>query len=147
MRDWTTQSHVKWYCRYHVVWIPKYRKKVIFGKLRQRIGKILRALCEQYEIEVIEGHLRPDHVHMLVSIPPKYSVANAIGKLKGKSAIKIRRELLRVRKVAGLHFWARGYCVSTVGLDEKTVRDYIRHQETEEKKQLDLFGPEPEKRL
>ena len=147
MREWQSQSHVRWYCRYHVVWVPKYRKKVIFGKLRRQIGRLLRELCEQYEIGLVEGHLRPDHVHMLVSIPPKYSVSNAIGRLKGKSAIRIHRELLQqTRKLTGFHFWAKGYCVSTVGLNEHVVRNYIRHQESEEKKQLELFGQQESKK-
>ena len=112
----------------------------MFGRLRKEIGKILRVLCEQFDVELIEGHLLPDHVHMLVSIPPKYSVAFTIGKLKGKSAIRIHRDLLRERRTKGKHFWARGYCVSTVGLNEKTVRDYIRNQEQEDRRQGELFG-------
>jgi len=140
VREWRSQSHVKWYCTYHVVWTPKYRKKVLYGKLRKGVGKILRRLCEQYGIELVEGHLRPDHVHMCLSVPPKYSVANTIGKLKGKSAIQVHRHLLRrARNFTGYHFWARGYCVSTVGLDEQVVREYIRNQDAEERKQGDLF--------
>jgi putative transposase len=139
MREWETQSHVKWYCRYHIVIVPKYRKKSIYGALRKQIGPILRRLCEQNKIELVEGHVMPDHVHLLVSIPPKYSVANTVGFLKGKSAIRIHREHLgKPRQVTGLHFWARGYCVSTVGLDEQTIREYIRHQEEDEKRQEQL---------
>jgi putative transposase len=142
MREWETQSHVKWYCRYHVVIVPKYRKKVIYGGLRKKIGGILRRLCEQNKIEIIEGHAMPDDVHLCLSIPPKYSVAYTVGFLKGKSAIRIHREFLgRQRGMTGLHFWGRGYCVSTVGLDEKTVRDYIRHQEEEEKRAEQLALP------
>lgn len=116
MREWHNQSHVRWYCRYHIVIVPKYRQKAIFGTLRKDIGKILRELCDQMGIELVERHAMPDHVHLCLSIPPKYSVANAVGRLKGKSAIRIHREYLgRVRNFTGLHFWARGSCVSTVG--------------------------------
>ena len=144
MREWSSQSHVRWYCRYHIVFTPKYRKKVIFGELRRQIGAMLRKLCEQNKIELIEGHAMPDHMHILLAIPPKYSVANTVGFLKGKSAIRIHREFLgRRRNFTGFHFWAKGYCVSTVGLDEQTIRDYIKHQEEEEKRQeqLELLAP------
>ncbi len=135
MREWQQQSHVQWYCRYHIVIVPKYRQKAIFGALRQDIGKILRELCRQYGMELIEGHALPDHVHLCLSIPPKYSVANAVGRLKGKSAIGIHREYVGRRgNFTGLHFWAKGYCVSTVGLDEAMVRQYIRNQEHQERR-------------
>jgi putative transposase len=142
MREWQSQSHVKWYCKYHVVFTPKYRKRAIFGSLRKGIGKILRELCEQEKVELVEGHALLDHVHLCLSIPPKYSVANTIGFLKGKSAIRIHREYLgKKRNFTGVHFWARGYCVSTVGLDEEVIRAYIRNQEEEEKRQEQLeFG-------
>jgi len=142
MREWQSLSHVRWYCRYHVVFVPKYRKRAIFGNLRKAIGGILRQLCEQEGVELVEGHALADHVHLCLSIPPKYSVANTVGFLKGKSAIRIHREFLgRERQFTGFHFWARGYCVSTVGLDEKVIRDYIRNQEDVEKKQEQLaFG-------
>ncbi len=143
MREWQSQSHVRWYCRYHVVIVPKYRHKAIFGALRKGIGRILRELCDQYEIELVEGHAMPDHVHLCVGIPPKYSVANAVGRLKGKSAIRIHREYLnRTRNFTGMHFWSKGYCVSTVGLDEAIIRNYIRNQECQEKRveQLQLEG-------
>ena len=143
MREWQSQSHVKWYCRYHLVFIPKYRKRAIFGQLRRGIGKILRDLCEQSGVELVEGHAMADHVHLCLSIPPKYSVANTVGFLKGKSAIRIHREYLgKSRNFTGLHFWARGYCVSTIGLDEAVIRAYIRNQEKEERRQeqLDLGG-------
>jgi len=138
MHDWQSLSHVRWDCKYHVVFVPKYRKKRLYGKFRRHVGRILKRLCEQKSIETIEGHLMPDHVHMCLSIPPKYSVAHVIGFLKGKSAVLIHREALKVKRVASLHFWARGYCVSTVGLDEDTIRKYIREQEKHEKSQLDL---------
>lgn len=140
MREWQSLSHVRWYCRYHVVFVPKYRKRVIYGALRKSIGVILRQLCQQEGVEIIEGHAMPDHVHLCLSIPPKFSVANTVGFLKGKSAIRIHREHLgRERGFTGFHFWARGYCVSTVGLDEQIVREYIRNQESEEKRQEQLY--------
>ena len=129
MHDWESLSHVRWECKYHVIIIPKYRRKVFYGQLRRQIGTILRELCRQRGVEVLEGHSMPDHIHMCLSIPPKYSVAHTIGFLKGKSAVRIHRELLRERRMTGLHFWATGYCVSTVGLDEQTIRTYIREQE------------------
>ncbi len=139
MREWQSQSHARWYCRYHEVWVPKYRKRVVFGKLRRGVGKILRQLCEQHGVELVEGRALSDHVHMCLSIPPKFSVANTIGFLKGKSAIRIHREYLgKQRQFSGFHFWARGYCVSTVGLDEAVIRDYIQRQEEEELRQEDL---------
>ncbi len=138
MQDWQSLSHVRWDCKYHVVFIPKFRKKVMFGNRRKAIGLIMRQLCDQRGVELVEGHLMSDHVHMCLSIPPKLSVAHTIGFLKGKSAVRIHRELLKERRMSGLHFWAKGYCVSTVGLDEQTVRQYIRNQEKLEKQQEDL---------
>jgi putative transposase len=134
-RAWQDQSHVRWSCRYHIVIVPQYRQKAIFGTLRKDIGKILRELCEQMGIELVEGHAMPDHVHLCLRIPPKYSVANAVGRLKGKAAIRMHREYLgRRRNFTGLHFWARGYCVSTVGFEEAVIRQYIRNQEEQEKR-------------
>ena len=138
MHEWQSQAHVRWDCKYHVVIIPKYRRKVFFGKLRKQIGTILRELCRQRGIELVEGHAMPDHIHLCLSIPPKYSVAHAIGFLKGKSAVRIHRELLHERRMTGLHFWAAGYCVSTIGLDEARVRQYIREQEELENRQGEL---------
>ncbi|GBE07175.1 transposase IS200 like protein [bacterium BMS3Bbin11] len=136
MREWQRQAHVKHYCRYHVVFVPKYRKKSIYGVLRKDIGGIFRDLCRQNGVELVEGHAIGDHVHMLLMVPPKYSVSNTIGFLKGKSTIRIFREYLQVkRNFTGRHFWARGYCVSTVGLDEEMIRVYIKNQELEEKRQ------------
>ena len=146
MREWQSLSHVRWYCRYHLVFAPKYRKRSIFGELRKQIGGILRTLCQQEGVELVEGHALSDHVHLCLSIPPKFSVANTVGFLKGKSAIRIHREFLgRQRNFTGFHFWARGYCVSTVGLDEASIREYIRNQEEEEKRQeqLPLGGLQP----
>lgn len=138
MQEWQSQSHVRWDCKYHVVIIPKYRKKVIYGKLRRGIGRILRDLCDQRGIELVEGHSMVDHVHMCLGIPPKYSVANAVGFLKGKSAVRIHRELMNEKRVTGLNFWATGYCVSTVGYDEGAVRKYIREQEEQDRQQGEL---------
>jgi len=137
MKDWRSQAHVKWECLYHVVIIPKYRRKQLYGRMRKRIGEILRDLCTQKEVRLMEGNAMPDHIHMLLSIPPKYSVAFTMGYLKGKSAVRIHRELTKTKgTLFGRKFWARGYCVSTVGLDEGRIREYIREQEHLDK-QLD----------
>ena len=121
-----------------MVFVPKYRKKQLYGRIRKRVGNILHELCRQRGVELLEGNLRPDHVHMCLSVPPKFSIAFVIGFLKGKSAVRIHRGILQAKRVTGLHFWARGYCVSTVGLDESTIRKYIREQEELEKRQLEL---------
>jgi putative transposase len=135
MKDYQSLCHSRWDCRYHVVFIPKRRKKKIYGSLRRHLGKMFRDLAQQKESEVVEGHLKSDHVHMCLSIPPKYAVANVIGYLKGKSAIGIARNLMgKTRNFTGENFWARGYFVSTVGLDEDTVRQYIRDQEKEDER-------------
>jgi putative transposase len=138
MHEWESLSHVRWDCTYHVVIVPKYRRKVLYGKLRGKVGKILRELCGQKDVALVEGNAKPDHVHMCLRIPPKYSVAFTLGFLKGKSAVRIHRELLGERRMTGLHFWARGYCVSTVGLNAEEVRRYIREQEELEKNQGEL---------
>ncbi len=138
MHDWESLAHVRWECKYHVVSIPKYRRKVLYGQFRAKVGAILRELCRQRGIELLEGHSMPDHIHMCLSIPPKYSVAHTLGFLKGKSAVRIHRELLHERRMTGLSFWATGYCVSTVGLDEERIRQYIREQEKLETGQGDL---------
>jgi putative transposase len=136
MKDWQSQAHVKWECKYHVVIVPKYRKKVMYGKLRHQIGEVFRQLCRQKEIELLEGHAMVDHVHLLLSVPPRYSIAMTIGYLKGKSAIRIHRDYSKVRgTLFGRSFWSRGYCVSTVGFDEESVRRYIEEQEEHEKRQ------------
>jgi putative transposase len=139
MREWESQSHVRWYCRYHIVIVPKYRRKAIFGALRRELGPILQELCKRYAVELIEGHVMPDHVHMLLSIPPKFSVANIVGKLKGKSTILINQKYVKQRNFRGLHFWSRGYCVSTTGYDEQVIRNYIRNQEDTDKKEDQLL--------
>jgi putative transposase len=126
-------SHTKWECKYHVVFIPKMRRKALYGQLRQHLREVFRDLARQRESRIEEGHLMPDHVHMMISIPPKYSVSQVIGYIKGKSAIHIARVYgERRRNFVGQHFWARGYFVSTVGRDEAVVREYIRHQEAED---------------
>lgn len=134
MREYRSLAHTKWDCKYHVVFIPKYRKKVIYGDLRQYLGEILHELADHRESRIVEGHLMRDHVHMCISIPPKYAVSKVIGYLKGKSAIQIARQFgKRVRNFKGERFWARGYFVSTVGLDEQAVREYIRTQEVRDR--------------
>ena len=143
MEDRQSLSHTVWECKYHVVWIPKYRRKRIFGELRQYLGDVFRELARQKESQVLEGHLLPDHVHMLVAIPPKYAVSQVIGYIKGKSAIHIARNFSgRRQNFVGQHFWARGYYVSTVGGDENALREYIRKQEAEDRRldQLEMFG-------
>ena len=140
--DYETLNHSKWECKYPVVFIPKYRRKALFGQLRKHLGVVFRALAAQKESSVEEGHLMPDHVHMLMSIPPKYAVAHVVGFIKCKSAIHIARTFMdRKRNYVGQHFWARGYFVSTVGRDEATIRRYIREQESEDKRvdQLNLL--------
>ena len=128
-----TLSHTVWECKYHLVWVPKRRRKIVFGKLRREIGTILRRLCEYKGIELIEGKTCLDHVHMCLAIPPKYSVSTIMGYLKGKSAMIVFEKYSRLKKnFRGHHFWARGYYVSTVGLDEAKIRKYIQDQETNE---------------
>lgn len=142
MKDIGSLSHTKWECKYHGVFIPKYRKKALYYELRQHLGELFRDLAAQKECRIEEGHLMPDYVHMLISIPPKYSVSQVMGYIKGKSAINIARTYQGRRKnFAGQHFWARGYYVSTVGRDEALVRQYIRDQEKEDQRvdQLNFF--------
>jgi len=135
MSDYASLNHTKWECKYHVVFIPKCRRKVLYGRVRQELREILRELAKQKESEIIEGHLCPDHVHMMIRIPPKHSVSEVVGYIKGKSAIRVARDYMRrERNYKGYHFWARGYFVSTVGADEGVVRDYIRNQEENDRK-------------
>ena len=135
MQEYGTLNHTVWECKYHIVFIPKYRKKVLYGQIRRELGLVLRELARQKESEIEEGHLMVDHVHMLISIPPKYSVAQVMGYVKGKSAIHIARVYAgRRRSFVGQHFWARGYWVSTVGRDEGAVRRYIQEQEKEDQR-------------
>jgi putative transposase len=137
MQDYQNQSHVKYECKYHIVWCPKYRRKKLYGEIRKRFGEIIHDLCRQKGITVIEGHAQPDHVHLCLSIPPKYSVAMIVGFLKGKSAIRLNKEFSNNRSTSK-HFWIRGYFVSTVGLDLEVIRKYIRHQSVSDKRQLSL---------
>jgi len=142
MDEFESLNHTKWDCKYHVVFIPKYRRKALYGDLKRHLGPVFRQLAEQRESRVEEGHLMPDHVHMLLSIPPKYAVSQVVGYIKGKSAIHLARVYgERKRGFVGQSFWARGYFVSTVGRDETVIREYIRHQESEDQKleQLNLW--------
>ena len=133
MDDYESLSHTKWECKYHVVFIPKYRRKVLYGELRQHLGDMFRKLALQKESRIEEGHLMLDHVHMMISIPPKYAVSQVVGFIKGKSAIHLARTYgERKRNFVGQHFWARGYFVSTVVRDEAVIREYIRKQEAED---------------
>jgi putative transposase len=141
MQTYDSLKHTTWDCKYHVVFIPKCRRKVLYQGIRQELGTVFRSLAEQWECRVEEGHLMPDHVHMLMSVPPKYSVSNVMGFIKGKSAIHIARVYAgRRRNFVGQHFWARGYWVSTVGKNEAAVRQYIQNQEKEDQRleQLEL---------
>ena len=143
MDDIESLAHARWECKYHVVWIPKYRRKALYGELRKHLGPVLRELARQRECVVEEGHLNLDHIHMLLSIPPKYAVAQILGFLKGKSAIHIARTYLgRRQNFTGQHFGARGYYVSTVGRNEATIREYIKKQEAEDQRldQLEIFA-------
>jgi putative transposase len=127
-------SHSKWNCKYHVIFIPKKRKNVIYGKIRTELVKILHELATQKDSKITEGNLTKDHVHMCIEIPPKYAVASVIGFMKGKSAIAIARMGGKDRNYTGAHFWARGYAVSTIGFDEEIVKKYIREQQEEDDK-------------
>ena len=123
-------AHSKWNCKYHIVFAPKYRRQIIYGKIKSDIGCILRKLCWNKGVEIIEGHLMPDHIHMLVSIPPKMSVSSFMGYLKGKSALMIFDRHANLKyKFGNRHFWSEGYYVSTVGLNEATIKKYIQDQE------------------
>ena len=142
MNDYKKLTHTTWECKYHLVWIPKYRKKMLYGNLRAYLGEVLKELALHKESEILEGHLMGDHVHILISIPPKYAVSQVVGYIKGKSAIHIARTYAgRRRNFVGQSFWARGYFVSTVGRDEGIVRKYIKRQDEFEQRneQLELF--------
>jgi putative transposase len=140
MDKFESLSHTVWECKSHVVFIPKCRRKTLYGELRVHLGEVFRRLASQKESRVEEGHLLPDHVHMLLSIPPKYSVSQVVGFIKGKSAIHLARVYgERKRNFVGQHFWARGYFISTVGRDEAVIREYIQKQEKEDTR-LDQLG-------
>jgi putative transposase len=142
MDEYESLSHAKWECKDHVVFIPKGRRKTLYGALRKHLGEVFRRLAEQKECRIEEGRLLPDHVHIMISIPPKYAVSQVVGFIKGKSAIHLARVYgERKQNFVGQHFWARGYFVSTVGRDEKVIRDYIRNQEKEDERldQMNLW--------
>jgi putative transposase len=142
MDEYESLSHSKWDCKYHVVFIPKCRRKTLYGELRRHLGEVFRKLAVQKESRIEEGHLMPDHVHMMISIPPKYAVSQVVGFIKGKSAIHLARVYgERKRSFVGQHFWARGYFVSTVGRDETVIREYIKKQEQEDSRldQMNLW--------
>ena len=142
MNEYERLSHTTWDCKYHVVFIPKCRRKTLYQELRRHLGEVFRKLALQKESKVEEGHLMPDHVHMLLSIPPKYAVSQVVGFIKGKSAIHMARVYgERKRNFVGQHFWARGFFVNTVGRDEEAIRAYIRNQEKEDQRleQMNLW--------
>ena len=142
MDEYESLSHTKWECKYHVVFIPKCRRRKLYQQLRQDLGEVFHQLAQRKESQILEGHMVVDHVHMLLSIPPKYAVAQVVGYIKGKSAIHIARTAGgRQRNFTGEHFWARGYFVSTVGRDEKAIREYIQRQEEEDRRldQMKMF--------
>ena len=135
MDKFESLSHTAWDCKFQVVFIPKCRRRTLYGQLRQHLGEVFRKLASQKECRVEEGHLMPNHVHMLLSIPPKYAVLQVVGFIKGKSAIHLARVYgERKRNFVGQHFWARGYFVSTVGQDETVIREYIKNQEKEDER-------------
>ena len=143
MDDDLSLSHTRWNCKYHIVFIPKYRRKEIFGKLRSDIGQIIRQLCTYKGVEIIEAHAMPDHIHMLVRIPPKIAVSNFMGYLKGKSSLMIFERHANLKyKYGNRNFWAKGFFVTTVGLDTKKVQEYIRDQEKEDMMQDNLSNKE-----
>ena len=142
MNEYESLSHTTWDCKYHVVFIPKCRRKTLYQELRRHLGEVFRRLALQKESKVEEGHLMPDHVHMLLSIPPKYAVSQVVGFIKGKSAIHMARVYgERKRNFVGQQFWARGFFVNTVGRDEEAIRAYIRNQEKEDQRleQMNLW--------
>ena len=142
MDELESLNHSKWECKYHVVFIPKCRRKTLYVQLGQHLGGVFRKLAEQKESQIEEGHLMPDHVHMMISIPPKYAVSQVVGFIKGKSAIHLARTCGEQRRnFVGQSFWARGYFVSTVGRDEEVIRNYIRNQEQEDQRleQMNLW--------
>ena len=143
MPEYESLNHSKWECKYHIVWIPKYRRKRLYESIRKDLAQEIKRLAACRECKIVEGHMMSDHIHMLIEIPPKYSVAQVMGYIKGKSAIYIARKYgEREKYFSGQHFWARGYFVSTVGRNEDMIRKYIQNQEAEDKKldqELGLF--------
>ena len=152
--DTNSLAHTKWECKYHIVFAPKYRRQIIYGKIKADIGQMLRKLCEYKGVEIIEAEACKDHIHMLVSIPPKYSVAQIMGYLKGKSSLMIFEKYANLKyKYGNRHFWCRGYFVSTVGANKKAIQEYIRNQLQEDysddqmsiKEYVDPFTGQPAK--
>ena len=152
--DTNSLAHTKWECKYHIVFAPKYRRQVIYGKIKADIGQMLRKLCEYKGIEIIEAEACKDHIHMLVSIPPKFSVAQIMGYLKGKSSLMIFEKYANLKyKYGNRHFWCRGYYVSTVGANKKAIQEYIKNQIQEDytddqmsiKEYVDPFTGQPVK--
>jgi putative transposase len=142
VKDANRLTHSVWECKYHIVWIPKCRRKVLYSEIARSLGEIFHELARQRESNIVEGHICRDHIHMLIAIPPKYAVSEVVGYIKGKSAIAIARTYLGKRQnFTGQNFWARGYFVSTVGRDEEMIRRYIQEQESEDKRldQLEIF--------
>ena len=137
MSKFRRQSHAIWQCKYHVVWCPKYRYRILKGEIKSQMEEVLRSLCEWKEVEIVEMNVQEDHVHMILEVPPKRSVSEVMGILKGKSAIKIFKSFAGLKKKPywGNHFWSRGYCVSTIGLDEEKIRRYVKYQEDQEKRE------------
>ena len=132
--DKNSLAHTSWNCKYHIVFAPKYRRQVIYGRLKNEIGKILRTLCERKSVEIIEAQACPDHIHILVSIPPKYSVSEFMGFLKGKSSLMIFDQFANMKyRYGNRQFWCRGYYVDTVGRNKKAIEEYIRNQLVEDK--------------
>jgi len=124
-------SHVIWHCQYHIVWVPKYRYRILTGKLGYEIGKSIRVYCGRLGCDVVEVNIQPDHVHLLIKVPPKVSISNLMGTLKGKTALQVFKMFpeLKTKPYWGNHFWAKGYCVDTVGVDAEMIRKYVKHQE------------------
>ncbi|HBZ55595.1 MAG TPA: IS200/IS605 family transposase [Syntrophobacteraceae bacterium] len=142
MEDYQSLSHTTWQCKYHIIFIPKCRRKKLYGVVRRELGSVFHRLAEQKECTIIEGHILPDHVHMLISIPPKLAVSSVVGFIKGKSAIHVARHFLkRERNYAGQHLWARGFFVDTVGRNTEAIRKYIREQEKEDQRLDQLEFP------
>ena len=142
MEDYQSLSHTKWQCKYHIIFIPKYRRRALFGVVRRELGNVFHRLAEQKGCRIEEGHVMSDHVHMLISIPPKLAVSSVVGYLKGKSAIHVARHFLkRERNYAGQNLWARGYFVDSVGRNTEVIRRYIQEQEDEDKRMDQLEFP------
>lgn len=145
MSDYESLNHSTWECKYHIVWIPKYRRKKLYENIRKDLSQEIKRLAQCKECKILEGHMMADHVHILIEIPPKYSVSQVVGYIKGKSAIYIARKYgERSRYFSGQNFWARGYFVSTVGRNEEVIRKYIQNQEADDIKTDQILGLFPE---